>query len=190
MSLLSKISKKNKQEFIKGDIKIYIQCVNNSTDPNKDSYIMAGIFNEDGTAFKDVLTGEIVRNIKLNDVSICVEEKYYEKLDDAAHLECEDGIRGLVDVHVMRYAKGCKFKQEFIEGRILDRKYVNLEYEKGMNYILEFLLKDENERVSLEDINKVSKVLNKIVYKNHKVMCGNLQDSVCNQDLRSSYKSF
>lgn len=190
MSLLRKLFNRKNQEYVKGDVKIYIQCIDDTVELKKDSYVMAGVFNEDGTAFKDILTGEVVRDLQSNDVSIRVEEKYYEKLDDVAHEECESGVGGLVDVHVMHYAKGCKVKQDFVEGRILDRYYINLEYEKGMNHILAFLLKDENDRVSIDEIKKVVKALNKIVYKNHKTIYNNVEGSMNNQLLRSCYKNF
>lgn len=190
MSLLSKLFNRKNQEFVKGDVKIYIQCIDDATELKKDSYVVAGIYNTDGTLFKNILTGETVQTSKDDESSMVINNKYYGKLADIAFRECTSGVRGLVDVYVMRYEMDCEVKQNFIEGRMLEPFYVNPNYERGMKHILDYLLKGKDEKVSLDEIKNVSKVLNKIVYKNHKIMYNNLEGSLHNQVLRSSYKNF
>ena len=153
---------------------------------------MAGKIDTDDAEIKEWVQGlesfELIA--KENIDSIVVGEKHYGKLDNNAYTAFKRGVSGLIEIHVMCYEKHCLFKQGFIEGCMLEPFYINPDYEKGMKNILKYLQKENDERVSLDELQKVAKAINKIVYKNHKIRYNNLHHSLHNQSLRESYNDF
>lgn len=191
MGLLTNLSKKKEVEYIKEDIDVYVAEVNESMLINKD-YVLIGVFNKDGTKFKNLLsTDEGYLAIEgLGDLkTLEVNGKRYHKLKKSLKISNDiDGDFESARIEYDQYVateNGLDLAFEVLQGKVV------VKVEDGisplMKNIYKFYVKKKSENVKLKEVKNFAKDINKFIYKTVKEK---LEKAEKENQTRQEYNNF